>query len=114
MRWWCEAAAARAGQVGEILVVDGMNELSRGRQRRVAGQGTAKATPPGTTIFVPRNEVHSKRCHLPTQTSDHTSWEVCQDGGARMIDWGTRLGWPTSFSGTTRAMRLSVPGILVS
>lgn len=47
--WWCEAAPAEP--VGKILVVHGMNELSRGRQRRVAGQGTAKATPPGTTIL---------------------------------------------------------------
>lgn len=45
--WWCEAA--RAGW-RSLLWLHGMNQVPHGRGGCNAGQGTAKATPPGTSI----------------------------------------------------------------
>ena len=98
--WWCEAAKAGWRNLGGIWdepgcpVVDGVALQVR---------GTAKATPPSTTILVSRNEMHSKRGHLPLviQTSAHAALrpyflEVCQDSSARMIQLGTRPSCPAA------------------
>lgn len=58
----------------------GMNQLAHGRLGSIAGQGTAKATPPGTSISslemkcIPK-DVTCLWCYRPqpTQTSGHAS-----------------------------------------
>lgn len=50
--WWRREAAEQVGEtlVARVVTWDGMNQLPHGRLGSIAGQGTAKATPPGTSI----------------------------------------------------------------
>lgn len=89
--WWCVRLQSRLEKPSVVTWDEPAAPWPRGLQCR---SGDSESNPTRYQHLVSRNEVHSKRGHLPlvVQTSAHEGLRPCflevrQDASARMIDW---------------------------